>query len=148
MKLNQLIAVLQTVKANATKGKTEVYQLCQKNGLFQGLSRTYQSREEDGFIYPPESQKLTLKANDLVDKFALACSEFWDLAATQDYANTGSQSMGKSSSRMCPYPICYSSKSSSKISRHSSVRSQYYRSIKIGNAIPIGAVMSLHPKKL
>jgi hypothetical protein len=88
MKLNQLIAVLQTVKANATKGKTEVYQLCQKNGLFQGLSRTYQSREEEGFIYPPESQKLTLKANDLVDKFVLACSEFWDLAATQDYANT------------------------------------------------------------
>ncbi len=88
MKLNQLIAILQSVKANAAKGKTEVYQLCQKNPLFQGLSRTYQSREEDGFVYPPESQKLTLKANELVDKFVLASSEFWDLAATQDYANT------------------------------------------------------------
>ena len=84
MKLNQLIAILQSVKANATKGKTEVYQLCQKNALFQGLSRTYQSREEDGFIYPPESQKLTLKADELIDKFVLASTEFWDLAATQD----------------------------------------------------------------
>ena len=88
MKLNQLIAVLQSVKANATKGKTEVYQLSQKSGLFQGLSRTYQPREEDGFVYPPESQKLTLKANELIDKFVQACSEYLDLAATQDYANT------------------------------------------------------------
>jgi hypothetical protein len=88
MKLNQLIAILQSVKANAAKGKTEVYQLAQKSGLFQGLSRTYQSREEDGFVYPPESQKLTLKATELVEKFVQASTEFLDLAATQDYANT------------------------------------------------------------
>ena len=88
MKLNQLIAILQSVKTNAAKGKTEVYQLCQKNALFQGLSRTYQSREEDGFIYPSESQKMMLKADELVDKFTLACAELFDLAATQDFANT------------------------------------------------------------
>jgi hypothetical protein len=56
MKLNQLIAVLQSVKANANKGKAEVSQLSQKSTLFQGLSRTYQPREEDGFVYPPESR--------------------------------------------------------------------------------------------
>jgi hypothetical protein len=88
MKLNQLIAILQSVKANAAKGKTEVYQLAQKSSLFQGLSRAYQSREEDGFIYPPESQKLTLKATELIEKFVQASSEFLDLAATQDRANT------------------------------------------------------------
>jgi hypothetical protein len=48
MKLNQLIAVLQSVKANANKGKAEVSQLSQKSTLFQGLSRTYQPREEGG----------------------------------------------------------------------------------------------------
>jgi hypothetical protein len=88
MKLNQLIAVLQSVKANANKGKAEVSQLSQKSTLFQGLSRTYQPREEDGFVYPPESQKLTLKADELIEKFVQSCSEFLDLAATQDYANT------------------------------------------------------------
>jgi hypothetical protein len=91
MKLNQLIAILQSVKNNAAKGKTEVYQLAQKGGLFQGLSRTYQSREEDGFVYPSESQKLTLKANELIEKFVLASTEFLDLAATQDRANTQAQ---------------------------------------------------------
>jgi hypothetical protein len=88
MKLNQLIAVLQSVKANATKAKTEVYQLAQKASLFQGLSRTYQPREEDGYVYPAETQKLTLKAEDLIEKFVQAASEFLDLAATQDTANT------------------------------------------------------------
>ncbi len=88
MKLNQLIAVLQSVKANASKGKTEVYQLSQKTALFQGLNRSFQSREEDGYIYPAESQKLTLKANELIDKFVQSCSEYLDLAATQDHANT------------------------------------------------------------
>jgi hypothetical protein len=88
MKLNQLIAILQSVKTNTAKGKTEVYQLAQKSSLFQGLSRTYQSREEDGFVYPAESQKLTLKATELVEKFVQASTEFLDLAATQDYANT------------------------------------------------------------
>lgn len=88
MKLNQLIAILQSVKANASKGKAEIAQLCQKSALFQGLSRTYQPREEDGFVYPPEAQKLTLKADDLIDKFVQSVSEFLDLAATQDYANT------------------------------------------------------------
>jgi hypothetical protein len=88
MKLNQLIAVLQSVKQNATKAKTEVYHLVQKPALFQGLSRTFHPREEDGFVHPSETQKLTLKASELLDKFDQACSEFWDLSATQDWANT------------------------------------------------------------
>jgi hypothetical protein len=88
MKLNQLIAVLQSVKQNSTKAKTEVYHLVQKPALFQGLSRTFQPREEDGFVHPSETQKLTLKASELLEKFNQACSEFWDLSATQDWANT------------------------------------------------------------
>jgi hypothetical protein len=79
---------LQSVKTNTAKCKTEIYQLAQKSALFQGLSRTYQSREEDGFIYPAESQKLTLKANDLIERFVQSSSELFDLAATQDYSNT------------------------------------------------------------
>jgi hypothetical protein len=41
LKLNQVIAVLQTVKANSTKAKTAVYHQIQKSALFQGISRTF-----------------------------------------------------------------------------------------------------------
>jgi hypothetical protein len=88
MKLNQLLAVLQTVKSNSAKAKTEIYHIAQKAALFQGLSRTYQPREEDGFVYPAESQKMTHKADGSIVKFVESCTELWDLAATQDIANT------------------------------------------------------------
>jgi hypothetical protein len=35
MKLNQVIAVLQTIKANSAKAKTAIYHLIQKNAIFQ-----------------------------------------------------------------------------------------------------------------
>lgn len=88
MKLNQLIAILNGVKQASAKAAAEVYQLCQKPTLFQGLSRTYQPREEDGYVYPAESQKVTLKARDVINQFVTARTEFFDLAATQDFANT------------------------------------------------------------
>ena len=88
MKLNQLIAILNGVKQSSAKAATEAYQLCQKPALFQGLSRTFAPREDDGYVYPSESQKITLKASDVIDKFIAARSEFFDLAATQDFANT------------------------------------------------------------
>jgi hypothetical protein len=88
MKLNQLIAIINGVKQASAKSATEVYQLCQKPALFQGLSRTYSPREEDGYVYPTESQKITFKAKELIAKFVDARTEFFDLAATQDYANT------------------------------------------------------------
>lgn len=47
MKLNQVIAVLQTVKANSTKAKTSVYHLIQKITMFQGISRTFQPVAEE-----------------------------------------------------------------------------------------------------
>lgn len=88
MKLNQLIAILNGVKRSAETAKTEIYKLVQKPALFQGQQRTYTPRREDGYVYPEESQKLTLKAEDLIEQFAEAGKEYLNLAATQDWANT------------------------------------------------------------
>ncbi|MDZ8031810.1 MAG: hypothetical protein RMY64_31440 [Nostoc sp. DedQUE08] len=87
MKLNQVIAILQTVKANTTKAKTGIYHLIQKSAMFQGISRTFQPVAEDGFVYPPENQTLQMKAEDLLSQFEQACAELFNLCATQDWAN-------------------------------------------------------------
>ncbi|HLO84200.1 MAG TPA: hypothetical protein VK203_04175 [Nostocaceae cyanobacterium] len=87
MKLNQVIAVLQTVKANSTKAKTAVYHLIQKTALFQGISRTFQPVDEDGFVYPPENQALQMRAEELLTQFEQACTELFNLSATQDWSN-------------------------------------------------------------
>ncbi len=88
MKLNQVIAVLQTLKANATKVKTAIYQLIQKTPIFQGISRTFTPVAEDGYVYPSEKQTLQMKAEDLLSQYEQACAELFNLCATQDWANT------------------------------------------------------------
>lgn len=88
MKLNQLIAVLKTVKANSAKAKTAVYKNIQVSALFKGLSRTYQPREEDGYVYPSEAVSLQKNADAAISEFCEACSELFDLSASQDFANT------------------------------------------------------------
>ena len=88
MKLHQLIALLPTVKSNTTKARAEIQQLIQKSALFKGLSRTYRPREEEGYVYPPESQAVQIKANDLIERYRVAGAELLNLTAQQEWSNT------------------------------------------------------------
>ncbi|MEM8640102.1 MAG: hypothetical protein AAGG51_14990 [Cyanobacteria bacterium P01_G01_bin.54] len=88
MKIHQLIAILQSVKNKSGKAKTAVYQLAQKTELFKGLSRTYEPRQEEGYVYPPESKSVQKQATDLMQQFQAACTELFDLCATQEKSNT------------------------------------------------------------
>ncbi len=88
MKLNQVIAVIKGLKQKANKAKTSAYQSVQKPQLFQGLNRTYQPRDEEGYVYPSEALKVTMQATDLIESFRAAASELFNMAATQDWANT------------------------------------------------------------
>lgn len=88
MKLNQAIAILNSVKADAKKATTKIYQLAQKSDLFSGISRTYEPAHEDGFNYPSEQNNLQLKSEDLIKQFSEALIELFDIAATQDWGNT------------------------------------------------------------
>lgn len=92
MKLNQVIAIIQTTKNNAAKSKTAIYHAVQKSNLFQGISRTFNPIDEDGFIYPSENQEIQEKVEDLLIKFAESNYELFDLCCTQDIANTKAKS--------------------------------------------------------
>jgi hypothetical protein len=87
MKLNQVIAILQSTKTNATKAKTAIYHQAQKSNLFDGIQRTYQPVTEDAYVYPSESKAVQLKVSQLLEEFEDASSELFNLCATQDWAN-------------------------------------------------------------
>lgn len=87
MKLNQVIALIQGLKQSATKKKTELYHAAQKPQLFQGLSRTYRPINDDGFVYPPETSKVVMTAQGLIDGFNEAIAELLNMCATQDWGN-------------------------------------------------------------
>lgn len=87
-KLNQLIAILNGAKKRASSEISEIYKKVQKPALFSGSNRYYTPVLEEGFVYPCESQKVTLIAKDCIDEYIEAVGDFFDLAHTQDTANT------------------------------------------------------------
>lgn len=91
-KLNQVIAVVAGKKANTVKVVTEAYHQIQKAPLFDGISRTYQPKKEDGDQLPPESKSIQVRAGDLIAKARAAWTEMFNVVATQDWANCTAKS--------------------------------------------------------
>jgi hypothetical protein len=88
MKLHQLLAILTSAKNLSDGIKTDIYHLIQKPALFTGISRTYSPVDSEGFVYPSESTPVQKTLPELINQFFVGQQELWDLAATQDWANT------------------------------------------------------------
>ncbi len=87
MKLHQLLPIIQRIKSTTAKAKTNLYHQAQKRDLFDGLSRVYTPRDDEGYVYPSESKPIQAQASDLIDQFIEASRELFDDCATQDWTN-------------------------------------------------------------
>lgn len=88
-KLNQIVAVEKRAKADANLAITAAYHAIQKPDLFTGIARTYEPRDEEGEPLPPESTRVQVSAESLLDKTVReAWTRLLDLTATKDEANT------------------------------------------------------------
>lgn len=90
-KLNQVIAVVAGKKQKASEALTAAYHKIQKPPLFDGISRTYSPKDEDGERLPSESKSIQVKVGDLIQEVVTALTEMYDVVATQDYANCGAK---------------------------------------------------------
>lgn len=86
-KLNQVIAVIAGKKKQATEAITKIYHIIQKAPLFDGLSRNYQPKDEEGEKLPPESKLIQASVNSMILDARAALTEMYDVVATQDHAN-------------------------------------------------------------
>lgn len=87
-KLNQMIAVQQGVKSRTQAVIDSVYHQLQKTPLFDGLTKTYQPRDDEDVRFPDEGIKVQLKAWELLDEAAAAWTRMLDVMATVDATNT------------------------------------------------------------
>jgi hypothetical protein len=87
-KLNQIVAVEKGVKNGANTAFTKAYQSLGVEGPFQGMTRTYQPRHEDGDKLPDESTKVQTTVDDKLDEIRTALTRLFDVSATKDYGNT------------------------------------------------------------
>lgn len=88
MKLNQVLAVEKEVKANVSRQETNIYHLFQKSELFNGFSKTYTPKDEEGEVYPPENKKVVSNAADLLNTLSNTLTELFDVTLTKDAGNT------------------------------------------------------------
>ena len=86
-KLNQIIAVEKGVKSGALRDLTDAHHVLQKPALLAGISRTYQPKDEDGEVLPPESTRVQVKTEDVLRRTATLLTRLFDVTATKDWAN-------------------------------------------------------------
>lgn len=88
-KLHTIIAVRETVKNRATHALKTVHRDSQKVDLYNGLTRSYRPKDEDGDQLPPENQNVQLNADTVLNGLVGAVSRNWNLMATIDTGNQG-----------------------------------------------------------
>ena len=86
-KLNQIVAVCNGVKSRTQSGVTGVYHKLQRKEMFQGISRTYRSLDEEGEKLPPESKKVQATVKGLLEEAQEWWVSLFDTVYTQDVAN-------------------------------------------------------------
>lgn len=86
-RLCQIIAIEKGVKNKVHNGTTEAYHTLQKPALMQGISRSYQPKDEEGEVLPPEQTKVQVAAGSLLNNVRELWTDLFDVTATKDYAN-------------------------------------------------------------
>lgn len=85
--ISQIVAVEKTRKSNANKALDEAYKLIQKPDLFNGQARAYTPAQEDGEVFPPESNVVQVKTPELVTHVTEKLASFFDVTAIKDWSN-------------------------------------------------------------
>lgn len=87
-RLNQLLAVSKTARANADANITAAYHAAQKPQLMNGLQRTYRPlKDGDTELLPPESKLVQTTVTKLNAQVAAAFRRMFDVAAQIDATN-------------------------------------------------------------
>ena len=86
-KLNQIIAIEKGIKSRVNSELSEIYKSSQKSDLFNGFSKEYRPKDEEGERLPPEKKKVQLTAHDILRRAGNSMSELMEVTARKDFTN-------------------------------------------------------------
>lgn len=90
-KLNQVVAIEKGVKSRSYGRISELYKLSQKSDLFDGLTRTYQKKNEDGDDFPAEKRKVQIRISELLTEATKNWTEMMQIEARKDWSNSAAK---------------------------------------------------------
>jgi len=83
----QLVAIERQVKNNTSTTVTKLHQELQKESLFNGMTRVYQPKNDEGDRLPDESTRVQLRVKDQIEQATKAWGELFDLTLSKDTGN-------------------------------------------------------------
>lgn len=86
-KLNQIIAIEKGIKSRVYGEITALNKAVQKPELFNGFSKTYQAKDEDGEKLPAENKRVQFMAADVLRSVAHLSTELMAVTARKDWTN-------------------------------------------------------------
>lgn len=87
-KLNQIIAVEKGIKSKVYSNLTDFNKLVQKSDLFNGLSKKYEKKEDEGEELPSEKKKVQYTVAEVLKNVERSLSELMTVTARKDFTNT------------------------------------------------------------
>lgn len=87
-RLSQVIAIEKQVKSRTNSEGAELHKQNQKVDLFNGLTRTYEKKDEEGEDLPGEQKVVQARAAENLASYAALWTELVDVVATKDTGNT------------------------------------------------------------
>jgi hypothetical protein len=86
-KLNQVIAIEKGVKSRVYSTITELNKASQKPDLFNGFSKTYRQKDEDGEQLPDERKRVQFTVAGILKQVETSLTELMDVTIRKDMTN-------------------------------------------------------------
>lgn len=88
-RLSQVIAIEKQIKSKVNSEGAELHKANQKPDLFNGMSRTYEKKDEEGEDLPGEQKLVQQRAPENLQRWTSIWTELLDVVATKDWGNAG-----------------------------------------------------------
>jgi hypothetical protein len=86
--LNKVIAIESGVKTGASRKETDLYHLLQKNPLLNGITRTYQPKDDDGDKLPSETTLVQVRVEKILSDLSDELTRLFDVTLTKEEGNS------------------------------------------------------------
>jgi len=87
LKLNQIIAISAGEKTRKHKILTDLYKSLDKRDLFEGFSKKYSPKDEEGERFPDETKQIQVNVQQAITEVINVCKNMFNIIASQDVGN-------------------------------------------------------------
>jgi hypothetical protein len=88
MRLSQNLAIEADVRKQVDERRRVVDDLLASPQMFEGFTKTYTPKEDEGETQPPQGKRVQARVSDVLASLSLELGRLFDVTATKDWANT------------------------------------------------------------